>query len=184
VIGKAFARPATLARIAMERLRASWLRLLGMQIGAKSGFGPRTVVRRPWCIRVGERVWFEHNVYLKLVADSARLEIGDRAWIGTGTEFDVSKSVVVGAHSQIAPNVFITDHTHNSTSRALIEEQGIAEAPVTIGRDVWIGTGSVILHGVTIGDGAVIGARSVVNRDVAPYTIVAGAPARVIGERK
>jgi phosphonate metabolism protein (transferase hexapeptide repeat family) len=56
-------------------------------------------------------------------------------------------------------------------------------APVTIGHDVWIGHGAIILPGRTIGTGAVVGAGSVVTRDVAPYTIVAGTPARVIRRR-
>ncbi len=57
------------------------------------------------------------------------------------------------------------------------------EHAVTIGHDVWIGHGATILPGVTVGDGAVIGAGAVVSRDVAPYTIVGGVPARVIRER-
>ena len=54
---------------------------------------------------------------------------------------------------------------------------------ITIGNDVWIGYEAVILSGVTIGDGAIIGTRSVVTKDVPPYTIVGGAPARVIKKR-
>jgi acetyltransferase-like isoleucine patch superfamily enzyme len=54
---------------------------------------------------------------------------------------------------------------------------------VVIGNDVWIGNGALILSGVTIGDGAVVGAQAVVTRDVPPYAIVAGNPARVVGHR-
>jgi phosphonate metabolism protein (transferase hexapeptide repeat family) len=57
------------------------------------------------------------------------------------------------------------------------------DKPVTIGHDVWIGHGAIILPGVTIGDGAVIGAGSVVTKDVAPYAIVAGNPARKLRDR-
>jgi phosphonate metabolism protein (transferase hexapeptide repeat family) len=57
------------------------------------------------------------------------------------------------------------------------------ENAVTIGHDVWIGHGATVLPGVTVGDGAVIGAGAVVSRDVAPYTIVGGVPARLIRER-
>jgi len=58
-----------------------------------------------------------------------------------------------------------------------------SKGDVTIGNDVWIGYGATILSGVTVGDGAVVGARAVVSRDVAPYAIVAGNPARVIRSR-
>jgi acetyltransferase-like isoleucine patch superfamily enzyme len=53
---------------------------------------------------------------------------------------------------------------------------------ITIGNDVWVGMGALILGGVTIGDGAIIAARSVVTKNVEPYTIVAGIPAKRIGE--
>lgn len=56
--------------------------------------------------------------------------------------------------------------------------------PISIGNDVWIGAHAVVLAGVTIGQGAVIAAGAVVNRDVEPYTIVGGVPARHLGERK
>ena len=60
---------------------------------------------------------------------------------------------------------------------------GGGENAVTIGHDVWIGHGATVLPGVSVGDGAVIGAGAVVSRDVAPYTIVGGVPARLIRER-
>jgi acetyltransferase-like isoleucine patch superfamily enzyme len=58
-----------------------------------------------------------------------------------------------------------------------------SKGDVRIGNDVWIGNGAVIMSGVTIGDGAVIGARSLVTKDVPPYTIVAGNPAKIIRRR-
>jgi acetyltransferase-like isoleucine patch superfamily enzyme len=172
-----------IARLLLARARAILLRLRGAAVGSRTAIGPRLVVRHPRGIRLGSRVEIEHDVYLKLVAATARLDVGDFTFIGRGCEIDVSQSVTIGAHSLLAPNVFITDHTHNHERGRLLDEQGIRSRPVTIGNDVWIGTGAVILAGVHVGDGAIVGAGAVVTRDVAANTIVAGIPARVMGER-
>lgn len=77
--------------------------------------------------------------------------------------------------AMIAANVQLISNNHD-----LYERQVITCRPVHIGKNAWIGAGATILPGVTIGDNAVVGAASVVTRDVAPDTIVAGNPARVI----
>jgi acetyltransferase-like isoleucine patch superfamily enzyme len=171
------------AHVAAGRLRAAALRARGASVAAKVNVGANVRVRRPWCVSIGERVEIEHNVFLKVVGDDARLVLGDYTFLGTGTELDVLQSVTIGAHTLIAPNVFITDHAHNFDPGKRLDEQGSTSAPVTIGSDVWIGTRAVILAGVTIGDGAVVGAGAVVTADVAPGTVVGGVPARVIGAR-
>ena len=106
-----------------------------------------------------------------------------RSNIGRGCEIDVAESVTIGAHTLLAPNVFITDHTHNHAKAQRLDQQGSRVTPVVIGADAWIGAHAVVLAGVTIGDGAIVGAGAVVTKDVPPYAIVAGVPARVIGSR-
>ncbi len=177
-------RVHALALLAAGRARAAMLRVRGARIGAKTSIGSFVRTRRPWCITLGSRVEIEHDVFLKIVADDAKLAVGDHAFIGTGSEIDVLQSVTIGAHALIAPNVFITDHTHNTAAGLRLDEQGSRSAPVTIGDDAWIGTRAVILPGVTIGDGAIVGAGAVVTKDVPPNAIAAGVPARVIGQRR
>ena len=169
---------AALWRVAGGRLRAQLLALRGAQLGAKTAIGPQCMVERPWGVALGARVLLEAEVYLRLVDDKARLTLGDHTFVGRGTEFDVLLGVAVGSHSLIAPRCFITDHVHGCLPGTRIDQQACNAAPVSIGSDVWLGTGVVVLPGVTIGDGAVVGANSVVTRDVAPMSIVAGAPAR------
>lgn len=165
------------------RIRAALLRLRGARIGQATRIGTRTVVRGASRLTTGSRCEIEHDVFLKLVTREARIELGNFVFLGRGCEIDAALSVTIGAHSLLAPNVFVTDHSHNIGRTQRIAAQGVSTAAVVIGSDVWIGAGSVVLAGVTIGDGAVIGANSVVTADVPPYTIVAGAPARVIRER-
>jgi acetyltransferase-like isoleucine patch superfamily enzyme len=172
-----------LIEIIAGRFRAAVLTLRGTTIGAKTRVGPWVRIERAHCLRLGARCEIEHGVYLKCVADDSRLEIGDFVFIGAGTEIDVAQGVAIGAHTLISPGVFITDHVHNKARGQRLDEQGSHATPVSIGADVWLGARSIILPGVTIGDGAIVGAGAVVTKDVASYAIVAGVPARKIGER-
>lgn len=165
------------------RVRARMLAVRGASIGAKTSIGEHCIVDRPWGIALGERVLLESEVYLKLVSDEATLTLGDHTFVGRGVEFDVLLGVSVGRHSLIAPRCFITDHTHGIADHLRIDQQPSPPAAVSIGSDVWLGTGVVVLPGVTIGDGAVVGAHSVVAHDVAAMSVVAGVPAKLLRMR-
>jgi galactoside O-acetyltransferase len=96
-----------------------------------------------------------------------------------------SKDIRLGDHVRIGPHVSMTASNRNYQRRdILIVEQGHREEGITIDSDVWIGSGAVITDGVHIGQGAVVASGAVVTKDVAPYSIVGGVPAKVIGERK
>ena len=170
-------------RIAAERLRAILHRLSGADIGPKCLFGPRVRFDHPRQVHIGRRAQLEADVWLKLVSPSARVSVGDYAFLGRGVEVDAAERVTLGAHVLVAPGVFITDHDHNIGPQGRIDEQGCTSRPVVIGDDVWLGVRAIILPGVTIGSGAVVGAGAVVREDVPPRTIVAGVPARRIGSR-
>lgn len=165
------------------RMLARFWTMRGARIGPKSVIGRRCIVDRPWCVELGERVCFEADVYLKMVADTASIKIGDCAFFGRGVEFDVLGDISVGAHTVIAPRCFVTDHNHGIRRELRIDQQACSVKRVVIGADVWLGAGVVVLPGVTIGDGAVVGAQSVVTRDVAPMAVVAGTPARFLRNR-
>lgn len=170
-------------RLACGRLRARWLALRGARVGIKAAVGARCVIDRPWCVQFDDRVQIEADVYVKIVADNASLRIGRHTFVGRGVEFDVMCDVSVGPHSLIAPGCFITDHVHGIRADVRVDQQPCVANSVTIGSDVWLGTGTVVLPGVNIGDGAVVGANSVVTSDVSPYTVVTGAPARFLRNR-
>ena len=176
-------RALVLGSVLAGRLRAALCRLRGAHIGSKPRIGARVRIDRPWCVRIGSRIDIEHDVFLKCVDDDASLTLGDFVFIGTGSEIDTAHAISIGAHTLLAPGVFITDHAHNAARGVLLKDQGSRAAPVAIGADVWLGAKSIILPGVTIGDGAIVGAGAVVTKDVAAHAIVAGIPARIIGER-
>lgn len=170
-------------RLLASRLSALLLSFRGVRTGGKCRIGSRVVLLRASGITLGTRVEIEHDVFLKLVTAEARLTVGDYTFLGRGCEIDVAARVTIGAHTLLAPGVFLTDHSHRHARAQRLDEQGIDTAPVTIGNDVWLGTRCVVLAGVTIGDGAIVGAGAVVTKDVEPYAIVAGVPAKVIGQR-
>lgn len=130
-------------------------------------------------VRAGQDVCL--GPYVKLAGTGA-IELGDGVVVNARCTLEASHSITIGERSLLGPDTYIVDSDHRkpTASAGLRSEDQIVE-PVNIGPDVWIGRGATILKGVTIGRGAVIGAHAVVTRDVAPFTTVAGVPARPIG---
>jgi maltose O-acetyltransferase len=103
-----------------------------------------------------------------------------------GENSRIDHGVTVGSDVVMGPDVVIMTISHQFRSpEEPVRLQGAQERrPVRVGDAVWIGTRVIILPVVTIGDGAVLGAGCVVTRDVSPYSIVAGVPAKPIGSRR
>ena len=128
--------------------------------------------------KVGEGIWLEPPFHCDY---GWNIEVGDYFFANFGfTVLDVGK-VSIGDNVQIAPNVSIytAGHPLHPDSRNSGYEYGI---PVTIGNNVWLGGNVVILPGVTIGDNAVIGAGSVVTKDIPENMLAAGNPCKIIRE--
>jgi acetyltransferase-like isoleucine patch superfamily enzyme len=127
-------------------------------------------------IVLGERIKVGKHVKLYLDSRDARIEIGSYSGINRRTEICSQDSVHIGERCAIGWDVCITDtdyHEFEGTRRT---------EPVHIGDGVWIGSRALILKGVTIGDGAVIGAGTVVSHDVPARGLVAGAHPKLIRE--
>ncbi len=80
--------------------------------------------------------------------------------------------------------ILTMNHDFSDTSRPMIEQGHTENRPVVVEDDVWIGVGVILLPGVRVGRGAVVGAGAVVTKSVAPWSVVGGNPARVIGARR
>jgi len=131
-------------------------------------------------VKIGE------NCRINSIALAGPIEIGDNVLLNLLS--DVSGrggSVKIGDDVIIAPRVSIMASSHLYKSRSsLIRKQGGSRGDiVTIGDDVWIGTGAVVLPGVNINTGAVVGAGAVVTKDIPAYAIVVGVPAKIVGYR-
>jgi acetyltransferase-like isoleucine patch superfamily enzyme len=137
-------------------------RLCKFVVKSIAGLGLRCKLLR-WCgYTIGEKVYIGQDlIIIDEPADWGMVTIGDRAAI--------SARVTLIVHS----------NPHSARINPYVPTK---HASIVIGKDAWLGTGVVVMPGVTIGEGSVVGANSVVTRDVPPYTIVAGAPARFIRE--
>lgn len=115
-----------------------------------------------------------------LRAHEGTLRVGAKAVLAAEVTINCYLHVEVGEATLIADDVYICDFDHRHDDLSLpIKDQGIIKAPVRIGADVWIGTKATVLRGVDIGRGSVIGANSVVTKDIPPYSVAVGVPAHV-----
>ncbi|TEB09885.1 acyltransferase [Pelotomaculum propionicicum] len=128
---------------------------------------------------IGDECYISAGVSF-VVTKSGKLTIGNRVFIGRGSILASDLSVTIGDNTMLAEYVSVIDADHVIKRNGIpIRDQGLNPAPVHIGGDVWVGRGCALLKGVTIGDGAVIGANSVVTGDIPPFSVAYGSPAKV-----
>lgn len=185
-------------------------RLLCLLRGVKNSgenvyISPKAIIRNANKLSLGDNTVVERNVQLVIDAKNSFINLGTNAylasycrlrtfegWIKAGKNLGVSNfsflagqgGLVIGDNVRIGPHVVIYASNHIFTNpRIPIVEQGMSCKGITIEDDIWIGAGAVILDGVSIGKGSVIGAGTVVTKDIPPYSIAVGVPARVIKKR-
>ena len=112
------------------------------------------------------------------------LRIGDKCVFGKDNTVNGYLDIEFGAATIVADWVYVCDFDHVFADVTVpIKDQGIVKTPVRIGPDVWLGTKVTVLRGVTIGPGCVVAANAVVNKDLPPYSVAVGVPARVVRDR-
>ncbi|PIP13013.1 MAG: hypothetical protein COX49_03150 [bacterium (Candidatus Stahlbacteria) CG23_combo_of_CG06-09_8_20_14_all_40_9] len=145
---------------------------------------PKQVVRNI-LIRFGAKIGEKTNISTAIIIDNAvtkdytHLIIGDRCYIGKNVFFDLVEPVIVEDEGVISARV--TFLTHSDPGERLLRKYFKRETgKIRIGKGTWIGACATIMPGVTIGECAVIGANALVNKDIPPYSVAVGVPARVI----
>jgi lipopolysaccharide O-acetyltransferase len=156
--------------------------------------GPRCYLRGLTYIHIGKNFQADEGLWLAAVKAypgqqtfSPSIVIGNNVSVSRWSHIAATHRVEIGDGVLIGSKVLITDHNHGQYQMGTL---GIDTPPalrpldrdraVVIGKNVWLGDGVVVMPGVTIGDGCVIGANSVVTRDIPPFTIAAGVPASAL----
>ncbi len=148
-----------------------------LALGKGCVFESGVLVFHPENIWVGDDVYIGHQTILKGYFKN-EMHIGSGTWVGQQCFFHAAGGLRIADNVGIGPAVKIITSLHEEAGRQTpILHAPIRFAPVTVEADVDIGVGTTILPGVTIGKGAQVGAGSVVTKDVAPYSVVAGVPA-------
>jgi acetyltransferase-like isoleucine patch superfamily enzyme len=125
------------------------------------------------CFYIDQIVWLNGD----------RIEMGEKVGFNYGCYVNGFGGLTIGDRTIIGPYTMIHTANHEMDTGRPIPEQGWNLGPVDLGPDCWIGMGVCILPGVTIGEGCVVGAGSVVTRDLEPYSVAVGNPAKPIKSR-
>ncbi|HEV7207077.1 MAG TPA: acyltransferase [Jatrophihabitans sp.] len=131
-------------------------------------------------LEIGPHAYFEPGVWI--TSDTGRISIGGGALLNLNVMVAAVERVEIGAHCMLANGCVVTDGDHRfDDPDTPVPWQGFTtKGPVVIGDNVWLGAHAVVTSGVTIGRRSVIGANSVVTTDIPPFSVAAGAPARVL----
>jgi maltose O-acetyltransferase len=168
-------------RGAHANLRARWYFRSAEFLGSRVRVWGRPIVRNSGRLRIGERARFAATmVPLELaVGASGLLEIGESTFVNYGTSIAALQSVRIGSHCSIGTYVIIMDNDFHRLEPERRNELPDSK-PIVIEDNVWLGGRAIVLGGVTIGEGSVVGAGSVVTRDVPPRSVVTGVPAKIV----
>jgi acetyltransferase-like isoleucine patch superfamily enzyme len=132
-------------------------------------------------LELGEGVLFEPGVWIT-APGQARVKIGEGTFLNRNVMVAAQSLVEIGAHCMLANGCFVSDANHrfDDPDKPITWQGFDSKGPTRIGANCWLGAGVIVTSGVTIGERCVIGANSVVTRDIEPFSIAAGSPAKVL----
>ena len=159
--------------------KKGWQRYMLFQVGLIPSHHIRRFVYKALGAEIGKKVVIHFRTEIRGIH---RLKIDSRTMIGDNALLDARRGLTIGKNVNIASDVTIHPGGHDIRD-PYFRAPALDSSPVVIGDRVYIGARAMILNGVTIGEGAVLCAGCVVTKDVEPYAVVAGIPAKKISER-
>jgi acetyltransferase-like isoleucine patch superfamily enzyme len=132
-------------------------------------------------LEIGAGTLLEPGVWITM-PDEAKVKIGAGTFLNKGVMVAAEQLVEIGDHCMLANGCFVTDssHRYDDPARPVPWQGFTTKGPTRIGDNCWLGANVVVTSGVSIGERCVIGANSVVTKDIAPFSVAAGAPAKVL----
>ena len=181
-----------------EGIRMQRIRMKLKNCSSDVHFGSIALLHGPQFIQIGSGTCFADNLFLTAwstysTSDSVEdmgspvMIIGENCNFGAYNHLTCANKIMIGNGVLTGKWVTITDNSHGDTRYETLQIPPLkrrieSKGPVIIGNNVWIGDKATILPGVTIGDGSIVAANAVVTKDVPPYSVVAGIPAKIIKE--
>ena len=180
-------RPAAMVVEATEPLRRAWIHArfavrLRTPIPASVIALGLPEVHGTGRIRVGEDLYLYRDLYFE-TQEQGSISIGLGVVMSRGVHVVSFARIEIGDGCMIGEYASLRDANHRLGTGRALRYSGYDASPIVLGREVWIGRGAIVLPGVTIGDGAVVGANAVVTKDVPAGSVVVGVPARPLARR-
>ena len=172
---------------AASLVRSAWLRASGVQMGRGVRlYGPVRILGDPRRVTIGDGCSLHRGVTLwthDYGPGHGRIVLGKDVTLLANVTINSYERIEVGDHTAFGDGCYVQDNDHGTEPGTPIMHQPSHGAPIRIGRDVWFGARAIVLKGVTIGDGTVVGAGSVVVKSLPEGVVAVGAPARPVKRR-
>ena len=168
-------------------IRSMWLSREFKYAGEYVKFKSIGALKGTECITIGARTIFDEGLFLTAWTShgTPSITIGQGCNFGAFNHITAINNIAIGDNCLTGKSVTITDNSHGEIDRESLnippnKRKVVSKGPVIIGNNVWIGDKATILPNVTIGDGSIIAANAVVGKDIPPYCVAAGIPAKII----